>query len=62
MTRSDTDVAEFPMDAHAKAELLSGFPFSNLVVVKQSVFDRINLPFFTSDRFLKPNRSVNVVP
>ena len=47
---------EFPTDMEAEAELLAGLPFLEIVVVKQSVFDRMTLSFFASDRSLKPIR------
>ena len=37
---------EFPTDTEAEAELLAGLPFLEIVVVKQSVFDRMTLSFF----------------
>ena len=53
---------EFPTDTEAEGELLAGLPFLEIAVVKQSVFDRMTLSFFASDRSLKPKGLIEVVP
>jgi hypothetical protein len=52
---------DFPSDADAESELLAGFPFLEVQMVREIAFRVLIESFFATDRFHRPKGTVEVM-
>jgi hypothetical protein len=50
----------FPLDSDAEAELLAGFPFLEIQLVKDPAFRVLVKSFFAADRYRRPKGMIEV--